>query len=1225
MALVSAFIIQPLTPFIALADEGSASVGQTWSYSNPGQDNWTVPSNVTSIKVKVWGAGAAGGSGEKIEESHRSGQGGGAGGYSEKTISVNSGDSFSIAIGAGGQGIMSYYDGRVGNPGGDSSFSGSFGTMTANGGQGGQSFMGHGNPTGDMGFGGQANGGDINVAGQSGAPYTEYDGGPYASNGGSAYNGGQGGSRGRCGNDGACPGSHLGSPWATNGGFPGGGGGGSDVGQGGFGANGQVTIEVVSVVSVPQTPVSPIGFIDGASCDVITGWTYDPDNSSVSNGVHFYTDNNVLIGNTEADQPRQDVNDANGVSGNHGFSFPTPASLKDGQTHNIYAYGLNTNGAGENAILSGSPKQITGCTTDGGSGGPGPILNLPPHAPTVTPTSGSGAANVSHTFTANTTDPEGDNVDYGFDWNNDGNVDFYSGLVPSGTSAQMSYSWSAAGTYPVRVVVRDSNLNYSAETVVPFVVTSTGGGGGNTNTAPNLPNLLSAPLTGPINTPIQFSVVATDPQNDNISYGFDWNNNGQNIEYTALTMSGISAEISHSWPAAGTYTFSVRARDAQGAISAPISHTITISGTTGGNNNPPVANITSFYVNPTAITSGEMATLHWTSANATYCEASGDWSGAQATAGSFALGAQTASVTTNKFFTLSCGNANGTSTLSATLTINPTTGGGNGGNNNPSIGQFQITPNPIVSGNGATITWSSTNATLCVASGSWSGNLATSGSAPIAPITVSATTNYTYTLSCGNSNSTTTQNQILTVNPTTGGPGGPGNPTIDFTVSPQSGLITTESGNTASFAVALASAPTANVTLPINSSNWNEGTTSVSSLVFTPANWNLPQDVVVTGRDDGAVDGNVSYMITVGASASSQAAWNNLPAKTVSVTNTDNDTSNGGGNNGGGGSDGSGVVPPRGGGGGGNSGTCVGYGCTTGGGNGGSNNPDITIIFDNPTTSTGGGSTVSGPELVCPAVNFITVFMKKGIDNNPNEVRKLQYFLNSYEGANLTVNGQFDDATEAAVKALQAGHATEILAPWGVTEATGIVYITTARYINTTFCNDNPGYTGDQDVKDILDNNVPYVPVDNSGEFDGAIGQATSTPTNIAGAFGAFTQRVWDFLKDIPWYQILILLLLLIGTAFTVHGIFRKDIGSHDYFMSFIQGASALAVGSVLNVLNAMSFILNPDWFTDKAGFGLGWLLALGIVNLLAFVVICVAILLALYNRVTVKSTTRPL
>ena len=441
----------------------------------------------------------------------------------------------------------------------------------------------------------------------------------------------------------------------------------------------------------------------------------------------------------------------------------------------------------------------------------------------------------------------------------------------------------------------------------------------------------------------------------------------------------------------------------------------------------------------------------------------------------------------------------------------------------------------------------------------------------------------------------------MTVNPTVVVP------VIDFSVSPISGLSTSESGATASFAVALTSAPTANVILPIMSSNFAEGTTSVISLVFTPANWNLPQDVVVTGIDDAITDGPISYTIRVGTSVSADAAWNNLPVKTVGVTNTDNESVvvvTGGGTSGGG-------TTHHGGGGGG--GPCVGYGCFV---------PTTTTIITPVTSPVATTGSISGPELVCPTTNFITSFMRIGIDNNPNEVRKLQYFLNTYEGAHLIIDGDFNAQTEASVMALQATHSKEILAPWGVTLPTGIVYITTARYINRVFCGDNPSYNGNSYVKDIVDTSITNTPVDNSIHFEGVVGQATTTNTslaNIGGVFGAMSDGVWRLIKDIPWYQYLILLLILIGTWFIISIGFRKDLAQDVFHMSLIRGGSSLAIGSVLNVLNTLSFILNPRWFMDKAGFGLGWLLALDIVNLCALILICLTMLITLYNRV-VKS-----
>ncbi|MFO0892968.1 MAG: Calx-beta domain-containing protein [Isosphaeraceae bacterium] len=108
-------------------------------------------------------------------------------------------------------------------------------------------------------------------------------------------------------------------------------------------------------------------------------------------------------------------------------------------------------------------------------------------------------------------------------------------------------------------------------------------------------------------------------------------------------------------------------------------------------------------------------------------------------------------------------------------------------------------------------------------------------------------------------------------------------------VTPTSGLVTTESGGTASFTVLLSKAPSANVTIPVSSSNPAEGNTSVSVLTFTPANWNVAQTVVVTGVDDAIVDGPVAYSIVLGNTTSTDPAYNGLDPADVSVTNTDND------------------------------------------------------------------------------------------------------------------------------------------------------------------------------------------------------------------------------------------------------------------------------------------------------------------------------------------------
>jgi hypothetical protein len=102
-------------------------------------------------------------------------------------------------------------------------------------------------------------------------------------------------------------------------------------------------------------------------------------------------------------------------------------------------------------------------------------------------------------------------------------------------------------------------------------------------------------------------------------------------------------------------------------------------------------------------------------------------------------------------------------------------------------------------------------------------------------------------------------------------------------------VITGEDGRQASFAVELQTQPTADVVVAISSSDTTEGTVSTSSLTFTPANWNVPQNVTVTGIDDTVTDGDVVYTVVLTPS-SSDPAYSATNLTTATVSNIDNDT-----------------------------------------------------------------------------------------------------------------------------------------------------------------------------------------------------------------------------------------------------------------------------------------------------------------------------------------------
>jgi hypothetical protein len=109
-------------------------------------------------------------------------------------------------------------------------------------------------------------------------------------------------------------------------------------------------------------------------------------------------------------------------------------------------------------------------------------------------------------------------------------------------------------------------------------------------------------------------------------------------------------------------------------------------------------------------------------------------------------------------------------------------------------------------------------------------------------------------------------------------------------VIPDAGLITTEEGGEASFAVSLNSAPSGDVTITMNSNNTAEGTISPSSVTFTSTNWAAQQTIIITGVDDALQDGNQLYGIVLDAATSTDPAYDGLDPIDVSVTNNDNET-----------------------------------------------------------------------------------------------------------------------------------------------------------------------------------------------------------------------------------------------------------------------------------------------------------------------------------------------
>lgn len=116
------------------------------------------------------------------------------------------------------------------------------------------------------------------------------------------------------------------------------------------------------------------------------------------------------------------------------------------------------------------------------------------------------------------------------------------------------------------------------------------------------------------------------------------------------------------------------------------------------------------------------------------------------------------------------------------------------------------------------------------------------------------------------------------------------NDVAGISITPVSGLTTTEAGGSAQFNVVLNTFPLDDVTIALSSSNSDEGIPDTILLNFTALNGMTPQTVTVTGVDDAVDDGDISYTIVTTAATSADGQYNGMNAADISITNIDNDT-----------------------------------------------------------------------------------------------------------------------------------------------------------------------------------------------------------------------------------------------------------------------------------------------------------------------------------------------
>ncbi|MBT7608125.1 MAG: hypothetical protein HN576_00110, partial [Bacteriovoracaceae bacterium] len=102
-------------------------------------------------------------------------------------------------------------------------------------------------------------------------------------------------------------------------------------------------------------------------------------------------------------------------------------------------------------------------------------------------------------------------------------------------------------------------------------------------------------------------------------------------------------------------------------------------------------------------------------------------------------------------------------------------------------------------------------------------------------------------------------------------------------------LTTTEGITSTTIEVYLTAAPTDDVTMDVDSDDTSEGVSSISTITFTPQNWNAPQEITITGVDDAIVDGIISYKLKLSNVSSNDNNYDGEKSPDTFLNNLDND------------------------------------------------------------------------------------------------------------------------------------------------------------------------------------------------------------------------------------------------------------------------------------------------------------------------------------------------
>jgi len=262
-----------------------------------------------------------------------------------------------------------------------------------------------------------------------------------------------------------------------------------------------VTYDVYFGTSIP--PQKKVSNVTGTSYDPgtmsfsttyywkIIAWD-SQDNSSASPLFHFKTAIQTGGGGEEPPQPPQNIKPIADAGGSYQGYINSMILFDGSESHDpdgniiswLWDFGDNSTVNGMivyHSFVEAGTYTITLTVTDNRTATNTDTtscvireLNRPPTKPTIQGNI-SGTKNTLYTYTAVSTDPDNDPLQYTFQWS--GSISQLSGFIPGGMNYSVNHSWTTAGRYNLTVTVTDNQLESSSIITIYIDALQTRGAG----------------------------------------------------------------------------------------------------------------------------------------------------------------------------------------------------------------------------------------------------------------------------------------------------------------------------------------------------------------------------------------------------------------------------------------------------------------------------------------------------------------------------------------------------------------------------------------------------------------------------------------------------------------------------------------------------------------------------------------------------------------------------